>query len=228
MWCLSCDHLAWLFPLLKQLSLPKGPLASIAFAWEEASVQFIPVLLGKLQCPYVAAKIQLSLETKCVWICCVFRSVLCVSAPPSSLEIIGSINFNRDLRGFCFFVLFCGFFVCLKEASYKLCDSKWLQMRWHPVSLEGWQWTSVGSSSELKKFRLKLWVLNVQGAWIQGTRGVNVENKASVTECLGSFWFGLFSSFQRLVLFQKEPFNRRNMKEARVRKGMFSSLGSVS
>lgn len=87
----------------------------------------------------------------------------------------------------------------------------------------------MGSSSELKeKFRLKLWVLNVQGAWIQGTRGVNVENQASVTDCLGSFWFGLFSSFQRLVLLQKEPFNHRNMKEARVRKGMFSSLGSVS
>ena len=58
--------------------------------------------------------------------------------------------------------------------------------------------------------------------------GDNLENQSSVTECLGSFWFGLFSSFQRLVLFQKELFNHRNVQAARVRKGMFSSLGTVS
>lgn len=33
--------------------------------------------------------------------------------------------------------------------------------------------------------------------------------------------FGLFSSFRKVVLFQKEPFYHRTVKEARVRKGVF-------
>lgn len=80
----------------------------------------------------------------------------------------------------------------------------------------------MGSFSQVKeKFRLELWMLTLQGAWIQRTRGDTLGNQASVTECLGSFWFGLFSSFQRLVLFQKELFNHRNMKEARVKRVCF-------
>lgn len=83
----------------------------------------------------------------------------------------------------------------------------------------------MGSLSQLlrEKFRMELWMLKVQG-----TRGGNLENEVSVTERLGSFLFGLLSSLLRLLLFQKEPFNHSNMKESKVRKVMFSSLGSVS
>lgn len=89
-WSQDLMLVLWLFGMTVHClsrSLPRGSLASAAFAWEEALVQFIPVLLGELQCPYVAAEIKL--ETKCVGACCVLRSVPCLSTPPINLEIIG-------------------------------------------------------------------------------------------------------------------------------------------
>lgn len=137
-------------------------------------MQFILVLLGELRCPYVAAKIQLPLEPECIQTCCVLRSVPCLSTPPNSFEISGFLLTLTEISEGLFF------FskkppnpqnkqppnkqTLPKPKKQASCDNKWLQKRWCPVSLEGWQWTSVGNLSQLlkEKFRMELWMLKVQ------------------------------------------------------------------